>query len=91
MSEIKEMIQYCKERGDIVFELHGVLYGVCSTVWFHKKQPTRWYFCKCISKNKWESIDSWGMFDSVEDIFNAKIFNEKSLVDLFDVVDFSMN
>ena len=82
--EIKYMIDYCTERGDLDFELAGVRWGICSSA--NGKNST-WYFCGQDN----QPVDEWGEFLSVFEIFNAKVFNGKSLIDLFDVADFSMN
>lgn len=89
--QIKDMIEYCVERGDIVFELNGELWGICSgwemTANSNQKKRTFWYFCD----PKHRIVKEWGEFDTVDDIFNAKVFGGKSLIDLFATVDFSMN
>lgn len=81
--KIKDMIDYCSERGDLDFELNGKLWGICSSA---DGKASFWYFC-C----EGQCIDSLGEFWSVPEIFNAKVFDGKSLIDLFDVADFSMN
>ena len=87
MTEIENMIEYCTERGDLEFELNGVSWGICSTVWGNKPRPTYWYFC---DQNGF-MIEEWGEFPSVRDIFNAKVFDGKSIIDLWEHLDFSMN
>ena len=81
--KIKDMIDYCSERGDLDFELNGKSWGICSSAC---GKASFWYFC-CEGQH----IDNLGEFGSVLEIFNAKVFDGKSLVDLFDVADFSMN
>ena len=81
---IKDMIEYCAARGDLEFDLDGVRWGICSSA---EGRASTWYFCGQDNK----PIDEWGEFSSVLEIFNAKVFNGKSLIDLFDTADFSMN
>lgn len=81
---IKDMIEYCVDRGDLEFELNGVMWGICSSA---AGRASTWYFCGQDN----QPIDAWGEFSSVVEIFNAKVFNGKSLIELFDVADFSMN
>ena len=47
-----------------------------------------WYFCNRIDG---DSVDSMGIYKSLRELTNAKVFDGKSLIDLFDVADFSMN
>lgn len=87
--QIKEMIEYCDECGNIEFELDGLLWGICCGYEMKGRKLMRsfWYFCNPDN----EFVDEWGEYDTVFDIFNAKVFDGKSLIDLFDVADFSMN
>lgn len=87
--KIEEMIEYCADRGDIEFELNGERWGICSG---SEKVPYKgirrfWYFCDPNDR----IVEEWGDFDSVNDIFNARVFNGKSLTELFEFADFSMN
>lgn len=87
MKNIEEMIEYGVERGDVEFyikefpEIGGICSGGCG-------KNMEWYFCSRIDG---DSIDSMGIYKSLRDLTNAKVFDGKSLADLFDVTDYSMN
>ena len=87
MKSIEEMIEYGIERGDVEFyikefpDIGGLCSGGCG-------ENMIWYFC---NRKDGDSIDSMGIYKSLRDLANAKVFDGKSLVDLFDVADFSMN
>lgn len=87
MKNIEEMIEYCAERGDLDFYINDFpeISGICSG---GSGKNMEWYFC---DRKNGLPIDSMGMYRSLQDLVDAKVFDGKSLADLFDIVDFSMN
>lgn len=76
---VKEMIDNVAELGNLDVIINGVVYGLACG------------YDRCHRQCGWEWDHVNDTFNSLKDALYAPVFDGKSLVDLFDVADFSMN
>ena len=86
---IQHMIDNMLECGDVVWVHEGIHYAIASGRDINGKRT--WDFQYKDEKTMKFVFPEYGNFYTIEDAINAKIINVKSLVDLFDVADFSDN